>query len=152
MVAPRLGERKPVPGPPKRFAQGMGAAILDRRARRRRWSSAITPPPMSCWSLLAVAAGLESIFALCLGCQMFALLMRAGRDPEEVCAECADIRLRLRAAGQPQAYSPSRSDARPSAAPRRMSCSETSTSSSPNSASTSTRIRIPATIVGARSG
>ena len=27
IVAPRLGERKPVPGPPKRFAQGMGAVI-----------------------------------------------------------------------------------------------------------------------------
>src|ERR1700745_4323376 len=27
VVAPRLGERKPVPGPPKRFAQGMGAVI-----------------------------------------------------------------------------------------------------------------------------
>ena len=27
VIAPRLGERKPVPGPPKRFAQGMGAAM-----------------------------------------------------------------------------------------------------------------------------
>src|SRR6201982_1849462 len=27
VIAPRLGERKPVPGPPKRFAQGMGAVI-----------------------------------------------------------------------------------------------------------------------------
>src|SRR3981081_2118665 len=27
VVGPRLGDRKPVPGPPKRFAQGMGAAF-----------------------------------------------------------------------------------------------------------------------------
>jgi hypothetical protein len=47
--------------------------------------------------LIAIAAGLESIFAFCVGCQVFALLMRAGLVPEEVCAECSDIRLRLRA-------------------------------------------------------
>ena len=47
--------------------------------------------------LFVVAAGLESIFAVCLGCQVFALLMRAGVVPASVCAECADISLRLRA-------------------------------------------------------
>jgi len=50
--------------------------------------------------LLVIASGLESIFAYCLGCRIFALLMRAGLVPDEVCAECADIRLRLGAAGQ----------------------------------------------------
>jgi hypothetical protein len=48
--------------------------------------------------LLAVAAGLESIFAICLGCQVFGFLMRIGLIPETVCAECADISLRLRSA------------------------------------------------------
>ncbi len=47
--------------------------------------------------LIVVAAGLESIFAVCLGCQVFGLLMRAGLVPETVCAECADISGRLRA-------------------------------------------------------
>lgn len=46
--------------------------------------------------VLALAAGLESIFALCLGCKVFGLLMRAGLVPEEICAECADISPRLR--------------------------------------------------------
>jgi hypothetical protein len=41
---------------------------------------------------LIIAACLESIFAYCLGCQIFGLLMRAGIVPERVCAECADIR------------------------------------------------------------
>ena len=44
------------------------------------------------------AAGLESIAGYCVGCRVFGLLMRAGVVPETVCAECADIRPRLRAA------------------------------------------------------
>jgi hypothetical protein len=44
-----------------------------------------------------VAAGLESIFAVCLGCRVFSLLMRIGVVPASVCEECADISLRLRA-------------------------------------------------------
>jgi hypothetical protein len=44
-------------------------------------------------ALLVVAATLESVFALCLGCQVFAVLMRAGLIPDAVCAECADLRL-----------------------------------------------------------
>jgi hypothetical protein len=93
VIAPRLGERKPVPGPPKRFAQGIGAAfstaalivglVLEHHAAAD-----------GLLIVLAIAAGLESIFAICLGCQAFALLMRAGLVPEEVCAECADLRLR----------------------------------------------------------
>jgi hypothetical protein len=93
VIAPRLGERKPVPGPPKRFAQGIGAAfstaalivglVLGHHAAAD-----------GLLIVLALAAGLESIFAICLGCQAFALLMRAGLVPEEVCAECADLRLR----------------------------------------------------------
>ena len=47
--------------------------------------------------LFVVAAGLESIFAVCLGCQVFALLMRIGLVPASVCEECADISRRLRA-------------------------------------------------------
>ena len=44
--------------------------------------------------LLVIAAGLESIFGFCIGCQIFGLLMRVGVIPDEVCAQCADIRLR----------------------------------------------------------
>jgi hypothetical protein len=43
---------------------------------------------------LALATGLESLFALCLGCQAFALLMRIGFVPQRVCLECADISAR----------------------------------------------------------
>jgi hypothetical protein len=46
-------------------------------------------------ALLVAAATLESAFALCIGCQVFAGLMRAGILPETVCVECADISARL---------------------------------------------------------
>jgi hypothetical protein len=41
--------------------------------------------------LLAVAATLESVFGLCLGCRAFALLMRAGVIPPEVCERCNGV-------------------------------------------------------------
>jgi hypothetical protein len=45
--------------------------------------------------MLVVAATLESAFALCIGCQVFAVLMRAGIVPETVCVECSDISRRV---------------------------------------------------------
>ena len=41
--------------------------------------------------MLIVAATLESVFAYCLGCKIFALLMRTGIIPEDVCEECNDM-------------------------------------------------------------
>jgi hypothetical protein len=97
VVAPRLGERKPVPGPPKRFAQGMGA-VMSSAALLLGLILGLHTAADIMLGLLVVAAGLESIFAYCLGCKIFGLLMRAGLIPDEVCAECADISLRLRSA------------------------------------------------------
>jgi Domain of unknown function (DUF4395) len=94
VIAPRLGAKKPVPGPPKRFAQGMGAAmstaalVLALLLGRHAAADGVL-------ILFVVAAGLESIFAYCLGCKVFGLLMRTGLVPDTVCAECADISLRL---------------------------------------------------------
>lgn len=86
-VAP--GEPKYVAGPPKRFAQGMGAAMTTTAAVL--WLAGATTAAGVLVGMLVVAATLESVFAFCLGCQVFALLMRAGLVPETVCAECADI-------------------------------------------------------------
>jgi hypothetical protein len=41
---------------------------------------------------LIVSATLESVFAICLGCKAFAVLMRLGIIPESVCERCADLR------------------------------------------------------------
>jgi Domain of unknown function (DUF4395) len=103
VIAPRLGERRPVAGPPKRFAQAMGtvmstaALILALVAGDHTAADVVL-------ILFLPAAGLESIFGYCLGCKVFGLLMRAGLVPEEVCAECADIRPRLAATAGAQQH------------------------------------------------
>ena len=96
VVAPRLGPKKPVPGPPKRFAQGMGA-FMSTTALVLAFAVSHTAADVVL-ALFLPAAGLESIFGYCLGCKAFALLMRAGVIPREICEECADIGGRLRAA------------------------------------------------------
>lgn len=93
VVAPRLGPPKAVAGPPKRFAQAIGvvfsstALVLWFGAGQHTAALAVT-------GLLLVAAFLESALGLCLGCKVFALLMKAGVVPDEVCAACADVTLR----------------------------------------------------------
>jgi hypothetical protein len=89
VVAPRLGPPKEVSGPPKRFAQGMGATITT--AGSVLWLLGFDTAADVMLAALLFAATLESVFAYCLGCQIFGLLMRAGLVPDEVCAECADI-------------------------------------------------------------
>jgi hypothetical protein len=93
VVAPRLGRPREVPGPPKRFAQGMGAAIttLGVLALALGWTTVTTV----LLALLVVAATLEAALGLCIGCKVFAGLMRAGILPETICLECADISARL---------------------------------------------------------
>ena len=95
VIAPRLGARKPVPGPPKRFAQGMGAVMASAALVLGLVLGDHTAADVVL-GLFVVAAGLESIFAVCLGCEVFGLLMRVGVVPASVCEECADISLRLR--------------------------------------------------------
>ncbi|MHB8681250.1 MAG: DUF4395 domain-containing protein [Acidimicrobiales bacterium] len=93
VVAPRLGEPKLVAGPPKRFAQGMGVAFST-TALVLWFGAGLHTAALVVTGLLAAAAFLESALAVCLGCQVFGLLMRAGVIPEEVCVACADISLR----------------------------------------------------------
>ena len=101
VVAPRLPiAPRPVPGPPKRFAQGVGLAFSTTALLL-----AFTGHATLGWivlGLLVGAASLESFAGYCLGCAAFALLMRAGVVPASVCAECADI-TRRGAAARPTA-------------------------------------------------
>ena len=90
VVAPRLGPPKEVSGPPKRFAQAMGAVMSSSAAILALGLGAEGAATVLV-ALLVVAAGLEAIFSFCLGCRIFGLLMRAGVVPDDVCAECADI-------------------------------------------------------------
>ena len=98
VITPRLrGEHRIVPGPPKRFAQGIGALfsltasvllLLDLTVASRWVAAALAGP-----------AFLEAAFGFCVGCKMFAGLMKLGVIPESVCLECSDISSRLRAQG-----------------------------------------------------
>lgn len=102
VVAPRLGPPKGVPGPPKRFAQVIGAVLTIVAAVLALGFGATAAADVLLVGLI-VAAGLESIFALCLGCKAFGLLMRVGVIPDRVCAECADIWSRPEARPAPSA-------------------------------------------------
>jgi hypothetical protein len=88
VVTPRLHvAHRYVPGPPKRFAQGIGAVLSVAAAILAiGFGDQLEADVLLC--LLIVAATLESVFALCLGCKIFAVLMRAGIIPESVCARC----------------------------------------------------------------
>jgi hypothetical protein len=90
VAAPRLGAPRYVPGPPKRFAQGMGAAITTTAAVLAIGFGAEAATD-ALLVLLIAAATLESVFAFCVGCQVFGLLMRVGLVPASVCADCANI-------------------------------------------------------------
>jgi hypothetical protein len=91
VVTPRLPVApREVPGPPKRFAQAIGATFsiaacvvwfgLGHAGIARLFVG-----------MIVIAATLESVFAICLGCRLFAMLMRAGIIPESVCERCNDI-------------------------------------------------------------
>jgi hypothetical protein len=91
VIAPRIGPEKLVAGPPKRFAQGMGATMTV--AAVVLLALGLDTATLALLGLVVVAATLESVFALCLGCQVFAVLMRLGLIPEETCVACANINL-----------------------------------------------------------
>ena len=85
-----------VPGPPKRFAQLLGAiftvtaAVLTYGFDRFDLAEVVL-------AILLVPASLEAFAGFCVGCQIFGWLMRIGLIPESVCVECADISRRVSA-------------------------------------------------------
>lgn len=91
VITPALPvEPKLVPGPPKRFAQAIGAAFTVTAAVLTYGFDAFGAAQVVL-GVLVVAASLEAFAGFCLGCQVFALLMRAGLIPDSVCEECNDI-------------------------------------------------------------
>lgn len=91
VVRPRLAVApRPVPGPPKRFAQGIGAAITVTAAVLALGVGAGGAANVLI-GMLVVAASLEAFLGFCLGCRIFALLMRMGVIPPEVCERCNDL-------------------------------------------------------------
>ena len=98
VVTPSLPiEGRLVPGPPKRFAQLLGALFTVTAAVLTFGFDAFGAAQVVL-ALLVVAASLEAFAGFCIGCQVFGLLIRAGVIPESVCVQCADI---SRRAGAP---------------------------------------------------
>jgi Domain of unknown function (DUF4395) len=83
-------EPKYVAGPPKRFAQAIGAT-LSVSAVILYFGFGLTTAAFVLVGLITVAATLESVFAICLGCQIFGILMRAGIISDDVCERCNNI-------------------------------------------------------------
>jgi uncharacterized protein DUF4395 len=91
VIVPRLPvEPRYVPGPPKRFAQGIGAVVTV-TAAVLHFGFGLTGAAYVLLGVLVVAATLESVLGFCIGCQVFAVLMRIGAIPSEVCERCNDI-------------------------------------------------------------
>jgi Domain of unknown function (DUF4395) len=81
---------KLVAGPPKRFAQGIGAT-LSVGAVILSFGFGLDTAAYVLVGMITIAATLESVFGYCLGCMIFGVLMRVGIVPEEVCESCNDI-------------------------------------------------------------
>ena len=93
VVAPRLGSPRLVAGPPKRFAQALGAvgstgALLAYLCGAHTLAFALA-------GAMVVLASLEAGLGICIGCLLHAHLARRGlvRAPE--CIDCADVRGRI---------------------------------------------------------
>jgi hypothetical protein len=97
VLTPRLRLRRVVytPGPPKRFAQGIGAVLSVSAAVLWVGFGERTAAEVLL-GLIVAAATLESVVALCIGCKVFAVLMRLGVIPPGVCERCNTFGARAR--------------------------------------------------------
>ena len=87
ILIPVLGNRqRPVPGPPKRFAQFVGLVFSSVALLLFFLLSPLAAK--SVVGILALFAALESGLGFCAGCYVFGYLMRWGLIPESVCREC----------------------------------------------------------------
>ena len=86
-------EAKLVPGPPKRFAQGVGATLSVAAAVAHVGFGA-TGPATILVAMILGAASLEAGLGFCLGCKAFALLMKLGIVAPDTCEACSDLSLR----------------------------------------------------------
>jgi hypothetical protein len=94
VVAPRLGSPRLVPGPPKRFAQLIGATFSV-LAAILGVGFGLDTAALALVAAVLVAATLESVFAICVGCWIFGQLMRLGVIPDSACDACNDVTARI---------------------------------------------------------
>ena len=93
VLTPRLGfKEKLVAGPPKRFAQAVGV-VFSVTAAVLAVGFGNTGAAYAVLGVLVFFALLESALGLCVGCKVFAVLMKLGIVPQEVCERCNNISL-----------------------------------------------------------
>jgi hypothetical protein len=89
VVTPRLHVvHRYAPGPPKRFAQSIGA-LFTIAATAVWFAGGWHVEASALLGVLAVFALLESAGGICVGCKAFYLGMRLGLVPPHVCEDCA---------------------------------------------------------------
>jgi hypothetical protein len=87
LIAPRLGPPRLVPGPPKRFAQGIGLGLTTVAAIATLGFDA-TAVGAGLIAVLVVFALAESVLGFCAGCWLFGRLMALGVIPAAACEAC----------------------------------------------------------------
>jgi len=94
VITPRLPlAARPTAGPPKRFAQGIGATLSTAAVVAHFGFGSVTVANVLV-AMILVAASLEAFVGFCLGCTIFRGLMRLGVIPETVCEACNNLQLR----------------------------------------------------------
>lgn len=83
-------------GPPKRFAASIGAVLTSLATvawlvHATTGSPAAATTVFAIGSIMVVFPALEAFAGICVGCLVFARLIRLGLVPEQICLECADI-------------------------------------------------------------
>jgi hypothetical protein len=90
-VTPRLHvSHRYSPGPPKRFAQSIGA-LFTVTATVLWYAAGEHTAALALAGIVVVFATLESVFGLCVGCRAFYLGMRLGLVPPSVCEDCLRV-------------------------------------------------------------
>ena len=96
VITPRMKmEHKMVAGPPKRFAQAIGVVFSVTASILWLFGAHVAATVVII--MLVMAAALEAFVGFCLGCVIFAQLMRWNVIPQSVCEECNNISLRVNA-------------------------------------------------------
>ena len=89
-LVPKLNfQEKLVPGPPKRFAQGVG--LIFSLSTVVTFLFGFVNFSIILISVLTLFACLEAFMGLCAGCKVFKILMYLKIIPEEVCERCSNL-------------------------------------------------------------
>ena len=91
LLVPRLNfKEKLVPGPPKRFAQGIG--LIFSLFTAITFVVNLNSISILLISILILFAALEAFIGFCAGCKVFKLLMNIGLIPNNVCEKCSNYK------------------------------------------------------------